>query len=1038
MTDEHPLKKLQSLLWELFQFDFADLDFGLYRLFHLRRAEINIFISEQLPHEVDIAFEAVAGEEQERLQAELDALAQQVREQIAEDAILPSGEIQPHYRQSSIKVVRQLAERYEAVRQKVVATQVSEAQKVEVFNHLYNFFSRYYEDGDFIPKRRYGMRETYAVPYNGEEVFFTWANRDQHYVKTAETFKDYAFKVGDLTAEYRVRFTMVGASIPKDNAKGNTRYFFPRLDLLAYDVGARELTLPFEYRLPTPEEAERYGSNSRAQEAILQESLPRILDSVPDEGLCALLERDQRSEKEIADGKPELPLLLKRLRHFCRKNTSDYFIHKDLRAFLQRELEFYIRDQIIHLMDLEASEADMEAKRRVVRVFRRLAEKVIEFLANIEDAEKCLFQKKKFVLETDYLIPIQCVQRQFWPEILQNESQLEEWKCWLDLDPERDLFDSQGGVNEAFLEAHPTLPVHTKHFDRDFVRRLLEALPFEDLDEATDGLLVHGENYQALHLLMERYRKQVKCIYIDPPYNTGNDGFIYKDRYQHSSWLAMMEERLKLAREWMREDGVVFISCDENEQSRLKLCGDEIFGESNYVTDVIWNARKSVSSDTLISLAHHHTLFWAKHKPTVDGNKQFFRFPASKDKFDNPDNDPRGPWTLDPFDAPNIRPNLTYKIVNPNTGEEFWPPEGRHWRVPEDDYNRLLADGRIMFGKTGTGKPMLKRFWSEAKEKGKAPTTLWADLPTTTDGTKLLQDMFPEHMKAYLGEIKPKPPELVERIAVLSTSGGPEYVLDFFAGSGTTGHAVINLNRKDGGRRKFILVEMGEYFDTVLLPRIAKVIYTSEWREGKPGCEVTPEEAQRTPRLLKILRLESYEDALHNLAAPSTLDRAAAREEAFKALVGEDAYRVCYWMEIPLQQAETCLRTLDLRHPFHYSLEVLTDNGPVRKPVDVVETFNYLYGLRVKRYETWVHQGHTYRVVKAADRENKRRILVLWRDMEGLDVETERVFLEGRIKEMAGSGETWDEILINGDSPTPGVWSLDPLFKRLMMAREVA
>ena len=247
------------------------------------------------------------------------------------------------------------------------------------------------------------------------------------------------------------------------------------------------------------------------------------------------------------------------------------------------------------------------------------------------------------------------------------------------------------------------------------MHRLIEALPFKDLDEATDGLLIHGENYQALRLLMERYRGQIKCIYIDPPYNTGHDEFIYKDRYQHSSWLAMMESRLKLAREWMREDGVIFISCDENEQSHLKLCGDEIFGGNNYITDVIWNARKSVSSDTLISLAHHHTLFWAKHKPTLDSNKHLFRLPASAEKFDNPDNDPRGPWTLDPFDAPNIRPNLTYKIVNPNTGEEFWPPEGRCWRTSEDEYKRLLAEGRIVFGKTGMGRPALKRLLGECK-----------------------------------------------------------------------------------------------------------------------------------------------------------------------------------------------------------------------------------------------------------------------------------------------------------------------------------
>lgn len=259
-------EKLQALLRTLFQLDLADLDFGLYRLFHLRRTEIEEFISEQLPREVDEAFAAVSAEEEQRLEEELEDIKAQIKEQISEEAFLPTGELKPEYQQSDIKMVQELSEKYEQVRKKIEETQITEGHKAEVFNHLVNFFSRYYEDGDFIPKRRYGARETYAVPYNGEEVFFHWANRDQHYVKTAERFKDYAFKLSDLSGEYRVRFTMTAASVPKDNTKGNRRYFFPRPDLAIYDANAREFVLPFEYRLPTPEEADHYGTNSKAQE----------------------------------------------------------------------------------------------------------------------------------------------------------------------------------------------------------------------------------------------------------------------------------------------------------------------------------------------------------------------------------------------------------------------------------------------------------------------------------------------------------------------------------------------------------------------------------------------------------------------------------------------------------------------------------------------------------------------------------------------------------------------------------------------------
>ncbi len=217
MENMNPLTRLQDFFRSLFQFDLADLDFGLYRLFHLKRAEIEAFITEQLPREVDAAFAEVSAEDKVRLQEELESLTTQIKEQISEDAILPTGELKPEYRQSNIKVVRELADRYETTRQQVQALRVTEGHKAEVFNHLVNFFSRYYEDGDFIPKRRYGAHEAYAVPYHGEEVFFHWANRDQHYVKTAERFRDYAFKVGDILGEYRVRFTMTEASIPKDN-----------------------------------------------------------------------------------------------------------------------------------------------------------------------------------------------------------------------------------------------------------------------------------------------------------------------------------------------------------------------------------------------------------------------------------------------------------------------------------------------------------------------------------------------------------------------------------------------------------------------------------------------------------------------------------------------------------------------------------------------------------------------------------------------------------------------------------------------------
>ena len=398
---------------------------------------------------------------------------------------------------------------------RLAAVEVSEAQRAEVFNQLYAFFSRYYDEGDFIPRRFFGARPAYSVPYNGEEVLFHWANRDQYYVKSGEAFRDYAFTLNTLHGEYRVRFKLVEATTSKDNTKGDTRFFFPRPHETVFDKTTRILTIPFEYRLPTESEAARYGAKGKAQEAILDAFEQKILDAVSDTMLKSCLAEPSPTGRE-KEGETPLTLLRRRLTHFTKKNTTDFFVHKNLGAFLRQELEFFIRDQIVHEADLEG---DFESKRRMLRVFRKLADTVITFLAQIEDAQKRLFEKKKFVLRTDYLVPIQNVPRNLWKEVLDNKAQLEEWKQLFSLEPKSDLFNLKGKMNEHVLGQHPTLVVDTRHFPPDFTARLLETI--EDLDEWTDGVLIHGENFQALNLMQARYREQVKCIYIDPPYNTG-------------------------------------------------------------------------------------------------------------------------------------------------------------------------------------------------------------------------------------------------------------------------------------------------------------------------------------------------------------------------------------------------------------------------------------------------------------------------------------------------------------------------------------
>ncbi len=342
--------------------------------------------------------------------------------------------------------------------------------------------------------------------------------------------------------------------------------------------------------------------------------------------------------------------------------------------------------------------------------------------------------------------------------------------------------------------------------------------------------MIKGDNLLALNSLKKLFstlstENKPKCIFIDPPYNTGKAFENYDDNLEISCWLTMMRDRLVILRELLRENGYIFVILDDNAIFHCKLLMDDIFGKVNFLGDIVWQSRKSVSNDTFVSLSTNHILLYAKNKEL--NSKSDFKLEADESKFSNPDNDPRGKWVADPFDAPEIRTNLTYKIVNPNTGEVYLPTPGRHWGTEEAKYLKLLADNRIIFGKKGDTKPQLKRFWSEAKDKGRTPTTLWLDeifdsipnepalwddLPTTTNGTQDLEKLFGKKIFD-----NPKPEGLIERVLRLATVEG-DYVLDIFCGSGTTLAAAQKMNRK------WIGVEVGKHADTVIIERLKSII----------------------------------------------------------------------------------------------------------------------------------------------------------------------------------------------------------------------
>ena len=332
-----------------------------------------------------------------------------------------------------------------------------------------------------------------------------------------------------------------------------------------------------------------------------------------------------------------------------------------------------------------------------------------------------------------------------------------------------------------------------------------------------DNLLIKGNNLLVLHSLKKCYAGQVKLIFIDPPYNTGNDSFRYNDSFNHATWLTFMKNRLRIARTFLTDDGLLVVSLSDKEAHYCKVLMDDIFGVDNFVADVIWNSTKSVTNTAVISNAHTHLLVYSNNMNILKANRKKFRLAIDESKFSNPDNDPRGDWAADPFQVEGERPNQLYEITNPNTGIVYRPNDGNSWKNEKKVFDELIADNRIVFGTTGKGGPQRKRFLSEARERGAVTTTLWRDLPTTTNGTNHLKKIFGK--KVFKN---PKPEGLMERIIQLTTTEG-DIVLDFFAGSGTTAAVAHKM------RRQWIAVEQMDYIRELTKTRMKKVI------EGEQG-----------------------------------------------------------------------------------------------------------------------------------------------------------------------------------------------------------
>jgi adenine-specific DNA-methyltransferase len=653
---------------------------------------------------------------------------------------------------------------------------------------------------------------------------------------------------------------------------------------------------------------------------------------------------------------PDRTVLQKHIKNYSDVNTFDYFIHKDLGGFLRRELDFYIKNEVMHLDDVESETAPrVEQFLSKIKVIRSIANRIIDFLAQIEEFQKKLWLKTKFVVDTQYCITLDRIPLEFYREIAANEAQREEWIRLFAIDKAAgDLPAPEFSIplTVDFLNSNPTMVIDTRHFSEEFTSRLLAR--FDDINEEIDGVLINSENFHALSILQKRYLCSVESIYIDPPYNTDAGPIVYKNGYRHSSWLALMDNRLTLSQRLMTDGAILCVTIDDVEVHNLRELLESAFPNYELLGAVpIKNNPAGRTGTVGFSICHEYALFYgqsgfAKVGRMTHSEAQIARYKERDElgafEWTNfrkhgglntyRDARPRQFYPIyvkgDVIRIPKMvwnNTDRTYTVLDePDPDEEILLPidenqRERIWDFVVDTARTNLPHLKVR--KDAHGATAVYRKW-RLNELGILPKTWWdkSEYSAAEYGTNLLTNIFGyTHAFTFPKSIY----AVADCLRVANLKNCRDGIaLDFFGGSGTTGHAVIHLNREDGGQRKFILVEMGGYFDSVLLPRLKKIIFTPEWKDGKPKRLATPEEAGRSPGILKVMRLESYEDTLNNLEARRTaIQQTLLDATETRGLNGfREQYLLRYMLDVETRSSPSLLNVQAFRDPTSYQLKV--------------------------------------------------------------------------------------------------------------------
>jgi len=792
--------------------------------------------------------------------------------------------------------------------------------KSELFEKLWTFFSRYFsESGSIYFVNTPSYHQIYEKIYTDkEDVILFWKTRDLYYIKTDRIFKSLEIKIEENGKEYKFYFDASKLEYKKANEK-------------------REVIYELDEERTTKEKIYFYVYYSeKGRTTKIDEILKKL----------------KKKEIKITED-----ILEKAFKRFEQQSEVDYFIHKNAKAFLTEQLKLYIYNYLFK----EKQEWTKERLDQIYK-FQEIAELIIDFVSKFEDELVKIWNKPRFVFNSNYVITFDRIVKQNKEkgfEIIEKiinhrnfDEQVKEWKDLriIDNDFDKNKIIQTELTGKELNKKYQFLPIDTKYF-KDLEIEILSL--FDDLDNQLDGWLIKSENYQALNTILPKFKGRVQTIYIDPPYNTGSDEFVYIDKFRHSSWLTMMENRLSLARELMSEKGLIFVSIGEKDSERRELHRilfliDNIFSSQNWIQT--FSIETSNQSETKFVIRNKEFMIcYANNIEKCDFNlppkiqearcttsnpnqtMPEIKFPAGIRVEGLSD----GVYKQEDFWIENSYENLEFiepKTLTIKDGKTTHPIVIKARWSNSNDLRNFFSDKRRF---TKFNKEILEVYFKKS-ERGKGLKVIMKKagfkkpssvLKFTQRGSSTLEKLFSNSFKEEIEKIHPKPLELIE--FVISKSFKNSVILDFFAGSGTTAHAVMKLNKNDGSKRKFILIEMADYFENIIIPRIKKIAYSFNWKDGKP------QDSDGIGIFIKYYELEQYEEILRKAKYLEP------KEKEHKTLFDEDFNYI-------FSTDPKMLDAIELDYENNKVKVDLTKIYP-EKQIDIAETLSNLKGKWIKR-----------------------------------------------------------------------------------------